>query len=606
MNKLICLFVTQIIVVMLPQQAISKPASLLASFESQECKPKERRKFEELLKNYRAEGYFVPEKAPGILDREALLAVEELQRQKLKFLDTQIANIKKPKTYKILKEKLRNSEAALARFFDELKTEFLSTSRGSNSPSSQPISNEKLRLELVKELKSAFLDFLEAAPYLRSFQAPVDHLVHRKKDAQLKGSSDWGSYFLRRKILEDGTYGKNKTRPDLFLRSTLDTLEITLNSKNFEKSFVQDFEFRRRVLADLQFAHEEVDQILARPKSDQITRLIDWKKRTIETFDFYQELGSDRQPSSLSEHQLRWQRQSRARWELIEFVMKKQVALYEAISKLPLKEQKVLVLEKILFNEVPQMGSTTIDEKKEVAGVVMNRSVHPVYAQLGPQDRLVDYLLKSGKSEPELKKSAWANVLFKEGEFSFTYFYMPGVYDLFCHNSKKDREIAESVVEEEEKPGAKGLSHRAEGAIRYYSRSAMVGRVEMEAVWNDHEVIYTQIGHPVESSIRRSLDRLFAEEGGAFPLANAIAAFSPQPNAKKKTRSRGKHWAYWGYSPTAKKHLVEWRGGFYWFDSTVLPGESDEKSGTPGRWNYFRDPDRFRYLKSKLGRNSKA
>ena len=75
--------------------------------------------------------------------------------------------------------------------------------------------------------------------------------------------------------------------------------------------------------------------------------------------------------------------------------------------------------------------------------------------------------------------------LFKQGEFSFTYYYMGGAPMIFCPdisaNAKKLRaqnvEIALQVLKEGETPFK---------ATRYFSRSSMIGRIHMETIWEDY------------------------------------------------------------------------------------------------------------------------
>jgi hypothetical protein len=75
--------------------------------------------------------------------------------------------------------------------------------------------------------------------------------------------------------------------------------------------------------------------------------------------------------------------------------------------------------------------------------------------------------------------------LFKQGEFSFTYYYMSGVAKIFCPDMapkakklrRKNVEIALQVLKEGETPFK---------ATRYFSRASMIGRIHMDSIWEDY------------------------------------------------------------------------------------------------------------------------
>ncbi len=88
-------------------------------------------------------------------------------------------------------------------------------------------------------------------------------------------------------------------------------------------------------------------------------------------------------------------------------------------------------------------------------------------------------------SDFHLQNERWLNSLFKQGEFSFSYYYMSGVAKVFCPDmaptARKLRaqnvEIALQVLKEGETPFK---------ATRYFSRSSMIGRIHMDSIWEDY------------------------------------------------------------------------------------------------------------------------
>jgi len=125
-------------------------------------------------------------------------------------------------------------------------------------------------------------------------------------------------------------------------------------------------------------------------------------------------------------------------------------------------------------------------ERMDVARVVQNRQDKPKYLSIGKKEFIYPYL-KNVTTDFHLKNERWLNALFKQGEFSFTYYYMSGVAKIFCPDMApsarklraKNVEIALQVLKEGETPFK---------ATRYFSRSSMIGRIHMDSIWEDYEV----------------------------------------------------------------------------------------------------------------------
>ena len=104
------------------------------------------------------------------------------------------------------------------------------------------------------------------------------------------------------------------------------------------------------------------------------------------------------------------------------------------------------------------------------------------------------------------KLNKWLNVLFKEGEFSFTYFYIPGNLNIYCPEMTR---IGQSLRKQNLKIAMDLLNHPRNDftGVRYFSRMSMFGRIEMDSVWNNFLPIEERPGLPVKNS-RSLMNRL--------------------------------------------------------------------------------------------------
>jgi hypothetical protein len=134
--------------------------------------------------------------------------------------------------------------------------------------------------------------------------------------------------------------------------------------------------------------------------------------------------------------------------------------------------QKLFSIETILYSEVGRIDAPDALERRDIAQVVINRSQNVLYNSLGNKDSIVKYL------SPEIKinENKWLNVLFKEGEFSFTYFYIPGNFHIYCPDMSRigqflRRENVRIALNLLNKPQASFF------ALRYFSRASMFGLI---------------------------------------------------------------------------------------------------------------------------------
>src|SRR5690606_856215 len=273
--------------------------------------------------------------------------------------------------------------------------------------------------------------------------------------------------FLYRKLLEDGAYNKNRTGSDIYLRTTIDTLHFELKQHGFYLS--EDARY------DLDFVLGRIESELSRGKARLLERLSEWEERTRRTVDFYKSLTlpenqvpaiAGDKSSTPNRHLIR--EHNRATNRLKEFVYKKQAEVYKYWLNQPELTRSIFVIETILLNEVGSVDGDDALERMDVARVVLNRLDKPKYLSIGKKEFVYPYI-KAITSEFHLQNERWLNALFKQGEFSFTYYYMSGVSKIFCPDMApaarklraKNIEIALQVLKEGDS------SFRA---TRYFSR----------------------------------------------------------------------------------------------------------------------------------------
>jgi hypothetical protein len=235
----------------------------------------------------------------------------------------------------------------------------------------------------------------------------------------------------------------------------------------------------------------KIESELGKGKARIIERLQEWEERTRRTYDFYRSLTlpENQVPAIAGDRTSTPNRQlirehNRAADRLKDYVYTKQAEVYKHWLNQPELPRAIFVLETILLNEVGGVDGDDALERMDVARVVMNRLDKPKYLAIGKKEFIRPYLLKSN-SAFTIQNERWLNALFKQGEFSFTYYYMGGVAKIFCPdmspNARKLRqrnvEIALQVLKE---------TPTSFKTTRYFSRASMIGRIHMDSIWEDY------------------------------------------------------------------------------------------------------------------------
>lgn len=449
-------------------------------FRKKTCGPKVQKEFEDSLKAYRGQGYWIPE-LKGDVDVEAIKSLLPEFDKKLAWIKSQKEKLEKLKKLPPLKS-TKDIRFIQSRLLQLKKTELLS------DEDSKKVARKE-SLKLLSTLLKKYEELISKVSYLSNFSYPVDHLKNRKvyddyKDKQDQASVKIANYtFLYRKLLEDGAYNKDHTGSDIYLRTTIDTLYYELKAHDFY--LTEDARF------DLDFVIGKIESELARGKPKLIERLTEWEERMTRSRDFYQsltlpenslEIMVDAKKSTPNKELIL--DHNRATEHLKKIVYSKQAETFKFWLDQPVLTRAIFTLETILINEVGGVDGEDALERMDVARVVMNRLDKPKYLLIGKKEFLYPYL-KEVTTDFHLSNERWLNALFKQGEFSFTYYYMSGGINVYCPD------MAQAAKKLRQENVQIALQVLLEGntsfkATRYISRASMIGRIHMDSVWEDY------------------------------------------------------------------------------------------------------------------------
>jgi hypothetical protein len=353
------------------------------------------------------------------------------------------------------------------------------------------LKKEKIRKKssaALAQLQQQFSLFMNEIYFFKSFRYPNDHLLNRfnydknKNKNRVNGKKKANQVFFYRKIVEDGTYEKNQTRSDIYTRTTLDTLHFSIKN---EKDFISE-----NVRHDLEWSLKVIERFLKRGYHKQVFRFEDWRQRTIEKYDFYKDIIKSKNKKKAA---LIVKNKNQASIALKEFTYEKQAETYNFWRNKPQLWKSLFVLETILYNEVGTVDEPDGLEREDVAHIVMNRVLDPVYSQLNSKQPLVKELnLKAS----DWKKEKWLNTLFRVGEFSFTYHYIPSSSKIYCPDMSRR---GKSLRKRNLKISLKALKNiRTDfDVFRYFSRVSMLGKIDMSTVWKNYIAVAEKHGYEV-------------------------------------------------------------------------------------------------------------
>lgn len=443
---------------------------------------------EKLYKNFLGDGLYIPFKLNGDLDVETIQDHLGMFEKREVWIKGILADLGKRKNFKSERRKLK----LLQRDFEQLlKFKFSYYKAKDFKEKKLAVSGSK---KLIKKFLKDLNQFLTDIDYLHTFRFPVDHFYLRRQYDKFKGidtpegkRSANRAYFLR-KIVEEGAVDKEKGRSDLYLRALINT--VYLRASSYRSSFLEE-----DLRYDIDGLFKQLDSVFRSGKKPVLKRTKNWLSKTSKNHSYYKNLLKNNNDKSDILKKI-YKDKSKARYALKNYIYLKEAEVYHYWSKKPELYRKLFALETILIHEVGRLDNSYGSERRDVVQVVLNRINNPAYNFIGKDEPLYSHLVKKVK---ETQKYRWLNVLFKQGEFSFTYFFIPASRGIFCPDQsrtakrlrRKNLSISLSVL--------KNTTQKFK-ATRYFSRASMLGRIDMAQLWFDYSPVEERPGPRIKKS----------------------------------------------------------------------------------------------------------
>jgi hypothetical protein len=446
-------------------------------------------KYYKMLRAYQGQGHYLPE-LNGDIDVNAIKTHLPMIKDKESWLKDLVLYLKKKKTLPQFK-KISSDVKKLENELLKLKKQYQLSANDEQRAKTIEVSRKKL-----EEYKIAFKKFISKIPFLLSYRHPVDHYNNRKeydryKDLGSRYKGKANAVYFMRKIYEDGALDPDNRRADSYLRSTIDT--VTINVER-QRDFISE-----NVRYDMEYVYKAVENSLKRGYKKHLARTKYWLKKTKQKYNYYKdiiaqskEISQEAEARGLSKTQYIMKKKAEATFALKNYVLEKNAKTYKFWSEQNELMKSLFAIETILFNEVGGVDGRDAVERDDVAQVVINRFKIPFYQRIENNDPLYPYL-KKYMTDAQIQKEHWLNVLFKVGEFSFTYYYIPGSVHIFCPDQSRAgrflrKENLKLAISKLKSPD---FDFRA---TRYFSRASMRGRIDMSKIWSGYSAIAERAG----------------------------------------------------------------------------------------------------------------
>jgi hypothetical protein len=474
-----------------PPKAIKKFDRYHKRFSQRVCRPGTEEKFNKLYQEYLSFGFYIPVNKKGKIDVKTIKENLSLVKDKIRFIQSNIHylknNFNKDKSNEIL-NRIKIDLKDIARAKTEYKLK-------------QTAKNKKASLDAIGTLGRHYIELLDSAPFLLSFMFPVDYFELRsqydnpenRKKLPLKNKI----YFIR-KIVEDGALEKGVGRSDKFFRALVSTSYLRLKNQGVVIDDGLYYDFKDLIKGfKKQFKYG---------KNKLIARQQEWLERTAKILDFYKDIVRNykKNPKKMDDY---LSKRKLALAKLRDYVHKKQAETYYYWMKRPETYRALFAIETILMNEVGRLDVDGSLERKEVTRVVAKRTAMEEYTI--PANSSLLYKKIKRKIKDKYKQYPWLNVLFKEGEFSFTYYFLHASVRTFCPEMTF---AGKSLRKENVNIGIETLKNfKDTESIRYFSRASMLGRISMHKIWERFIPISERPGLTIKNG-KYLLDRIRRRE----------------------------------------------------------------------------------------------
>ncbi|MBC7429535.1 MAG: hypothetical protein H7336_13035 [Bacteriovorax sp.] len=492
----------------LDQKVLTEYLKIQKEFSENSCGLGVEQNQKDLDVKYRGDGNYIPVLLDQKVDQKTVKTILPLIKEKIAWIKAQGDEIKNVKNFEDVQQTLKRIENEVIVLQEAKKDYFFAKTKEQKADIEERA--KKQFVQMMKEVETLKAE----APYLLSFKFPLNHLALRAEYEKYKSvnlkepRAKANSIYLYRRIVQDGSYDENLSRNDSVIRAAFDTLYISI-SKDRDRVFLTENE-----RSDFKYVLTNFKNLLDLGQQTLVNRYGEWAKRAERSLSFYQDLADGKKIKTsdttvATDANTILEDRARSLANLKEFVLKKESEAYSFWAKKSELYQYLYAMETILYSEVGRSDAPDALERRDVSQVVINRYSDPYYSMMGKNDALMDYLPK----ELKLSDSKWLNVLFKEGEFSFTYFYMPGNQHIYCPDMTKvgqflRRENGRIALELLNKP------RKDFPALRYYSRVSMYGRIDMDTLWDDFKPLGEVPGRPVKNL--KKLAGLFKQDRYKF------------------------------------------------------------------------------------------
>ncbi len=468
------------------KDAIKNYQKTLRKFRKQMCTSKDSRLFWEYTKQTNRGGFYIPLTLSEKLDTNTIQKMLPAVRNKKQWINSNIEKIKSDDMLRSKASKIKNLQKDI-KLLVGFKRRYHEETNPKQKVAIRKLSFRKLQ-DFYQRLRSAYNEIY----FLHTYKFPADHKKMRQHYDSFKARQDEigkkraNEIFFMRKLVEDGVRHPRWRGNDRSIRTLVNTTYIR-SLENQRESFInEDMRY------DLEWLLERISDYLEFDKSLIIKRLTRWERSTEKMYLFY--LGILKGEVSIDDEKISLEKfldgKGRSRQNLKDFVYKKQADVYEFWIKQNKLNRMLYVMDTIILNEV---GGTTDPgdlEKEEVLKVVFNRSKLKFYSSIGPKDSIFKYIEARGISHQNFP---WLNLMLKEGEFSFTYYFLTASNHVFCPDmSRRAQKIRETALD----IGIRLLADKNidTGAVRYFSRGSMLGRIDMTDLWSGFSSLPEKVG----------------------------------------------------------------------------------------------------------------
>lgn len=468
-------------------------------FFNKNCKPGTEEKYWDLYHRFRGDGHYIPVLEDDKLDKLTINRFLPELNRKHAWIEKKKNEITKLKDFKKFLSEIDDLEEEYLKILELKQAEL----EGKTSEEKKKARNRS-KYSLIK-FKIRFRDFLNSIDFLTSYRFPVDHvelretydLVKEKRTPEERKRSN--EIYFYRKIVQDGALNPDRSKSDKFLRANLDNI-----IREFKKS--EDF-LSENLRYDINSAFSGLKRILKRGKRYQMRRFGEWSGRTKRNIEFYKNLQLNKMVNGKQTAEELVKERVSGRYALKKYVLEREALSYKYWLKESELNRALFSIETILYNEVGAIDGVDALERKDVTQVVINRRFLKEYNTIEASEPLYDYLDLKSDGTP-IETNPWLNLLFKEGEFSFTYFFIGGSLRIFCPEQTRYGK----VLRKQNLYLALKLLRNPNpsfDAVRYFSRAAMLGRIDMRHLWDEFFPLPERVGKPIGKSLdlKRALAR---------------------------------------------------------------------------------------------------